>query len=195
MSATVIPGFMPRSRTSCCGSPAASRSFSPRQIGLTISATGRSGFGKAPAGAPEGAIKSCAALRMVAANGHVATATPKMVKNSRRLILVHAPRPRGQKHQKGDAVEHTRLAGCHSLFGEFLYHLRVFGKMRQSHATQDVRRLRELNIVVTNDLDAIAPRVTEVEEGSGQSRYTGLGQCLANGFLVVDNQAEVAPAI
>ena len=55
MSATVIPGLMPRRRTSWRDSPAASRSFSPYQIGLTISATGRSGFGKASAGAPDGA--------------------------------------------------------------------------------------------------------------------------------------------
>ena len=41
------------------------RSFSPCQIGLTISATGRSGFGKASAGAPDGAMKSWAAPRMV----------------------------------------------------------------------------------------------------------------------------------
>jgi hypothetical protein len=65
MSATVIPGLMPRSRTSWRGSPAASRSCSPCQIGLTISATGRSGFGKASAGAPDGAMKSWAAPSMV----------------------------------------------------------------------------------------------------------------------------------
>ena len=54
------------------------------------------------------------------------------------------------------------LAGCHALFGKLLCHLRVFGKVRRSHAAQDVRRLGELNILVTNDLDAISPRVAEV---------------------------------
>ena len=44
--ATVIWDLMPSRRTSCCASPAASRSFSPCQIGLTMSATGRSGFGR-----------------------------------------------------------------------------------------------------------------------------------------------------
>ena len=67
MSATVIPGLMPRSRTSWPGSSAASRSFSLCQIGLMISATGRSGFGKASAGVPDGAMKSWAAPRMVSA--------------------------------------------------------------------------------------------------------------------------------
>jgi hypothetical protein len=75
MSATVIPGLMPRSRTSWRGSPAASRSLSPRQIGLTISAMGRLGFGKASAGAPDGAMKSWAAPHMI--NGAVkASAIP-----------------------------------------------------------------------------------------------------------------------
>src|SRR5262245_5063250 len=60
MSATVIPDLMPSRRTSWPGSPASSRSFSSCQIGLTMSATGRSGFGKAAAGTPDGA-KSCAA--------------------------------------------------------------------------------------------------------------------------------------
>ena len=94
----VIPGSMPSSCTSWRGSPAASRSSSLRQIGLTISATGRSGFGKAPAGAPDGAMKFWAAPRVVnaAASGHVATATPKTVKNSRRLMS--DPRLRTRHH-------------------------------------------------------------------------------------------------
>jgi hypothetical protein len=40
-------------------SPASSRSFSSCQIGLTMFATGRSGFGKAIAGVPRSARKSC----------------------------------------------------------------------------------------------------------------------------------------
>src|SRR5262249_47516798 len=60
MSATVIPNLMPSRRTSWRDSPAASRSFSLCQIGLTISATGRSGFGNATAGAPASAMNSCA---------------------------------------------------------------------------------------------------------------------------------------
>jgi hypothetical protein len=41
MSAMVIPDFIPRSRTTCGVSRAASRSFSSYQIGPTMSATGR----------------------------------------------------------------------------------------------------------------------------------------------------------
>ena len=60
MSATVIPDLMPRRRTSWRGSPAASRSLSSCQIGLTIFAIGRSGFGKTTAGAHASAMNSCA---------------------------------------------------------------------------------------------------------------------------------------
>src|SRR5690348_2958011 len=44
---------MPSRRTSWRGSPASSRFLSSFQIGLTMSATGRSGFGNAVAGAPD----------------------------------------------------------------------------------------------------------------------------------------------
>ena len=65
MSATVIPDLMPSRRTSWRGSPAPSRSFSLCQIGLTMSATGRSGFGKAVAGVPDPAKNSCAETDIV----------------------------------------------------------------------------------------------------------------------------------
>src|ERR1700730_9122126 len=65
MSATVIPDLMPSRRTSWPGSSASSRSYSSCQIGLTMSATGRSAFGKAAAGTPDGAMKSCAPAEIV----------------------------------------------------------------------------------------------------------------------------------
>jgi hypothetical protein len=40
--------------------------------------------------------------------------------------------------------------------------------MRQSHAAQHVRRFRELNIVVADNLDAVAPRIEKVKERAGQ---------------------------
>src|SRR5208282_1807029 len=52
----------------------------------------------------------------------------------------------------------------HSLVGKFLDRLCVFRKIRQSHAAQHVRRLGELDVVVANDLDAVAPGIAEVEE-------------------------------
>ena len=56
---------MPSKRTSWPGSPASSRAFSSFQIGLTMWATGRSGFGNELAGAPDCAMNSCAAPETV----------------------------------------------------------------------------------------------------------------------------------
>src|SRR5262249_56953492 len=58
---------MPSRRTSWPGSPAASRSFSSFQIGLTMRATGRSGLGNPLAGAPDCAMSACAAATVNAA--------------------------------------------------------------------------------------------------------------------------------
>jgi hypothetical protein len=87
------------------------------------------------------------------------------------------------------------LSRCHSLFGKLLYRFRVFGKVRQPHAAQHVRRFGELDAVVANDLDAIAPRVSEVEERSRQHLNACLGECPANRVLVVHNKTEVAPTV
>jgi hypothetical protein len=54
--------------------------------------------------------------------------------------------------------------------------------MRQSHAAQDVRRLGELDIVVTDD--AIAPWVEKVEKRAGQRLDACFGQRLADDILV-----------
>ena len=62
--------------------------------------------------------------------------------------------------------------------------------MRQSHAAQHVRRLGELDIVVADDLDAIAPRVEKVEKRAGQGLDPRIGQRLADGILVVDHKSK-----
>jgi hypothetical protein len=54
------PGFDAEQAHELVDSPALSRSFSSCQIGLTMSATGRSGFGKALVGMPDSAMKSWA---------------------------------------------------------------------------------------------------------------------------------------
>src|SRR5262249_38440131 len=56
---------MPGKRTTWPGSPASSRAFSSFQIGLTMWATGRSGFGNELAGAADCAMNSCAAPETV----------------------------------------------------------------------------------------------------------------------------------
>ena len=64
--------------------------------------------------------------------------------------------------------------------------------MRQSHAAQHVRRFGELDIVVADNLDAIAPRVEKVEKRAGQRLDSGVGQRFADGFPVVDHKSKMA---
>src|SRR5437868_9503206 len=66
--------------------------------------------------------------------------------------------------------------------------------MHQAHAAQHVRRLGELDVVVADDLDAVAPRVEKVEKPPGQRLNPCIGQRRANRFLVVDHKSEM-PAV
>src|SRR5437763_12360948 len=67
--------------------------------------------------------------------------------------------------------------------------------MRQSHAAQHVRRLGELDIVVADDLYAVAPRIEKVEEPAGQRMDAGVGQRRADCFFVVDHKPKVATIV
>ena len=67
--------------------------------------------------------------------------------------------------------------------------------MRKPHSSQHVRRLGELYIVVGNDLEAIAPGITEVEERSGQDINARFGQRPANRVLVIDYKPEMATVV
>src|SRR5438552_722927 len=51
------------------------------------------------------------------------------------------------------------LVQRHALVAKFLHRPLVLGKMRQPHAAQDVWRFGELDVVVADDLYAIAPGV------------------------------------
>src|ERR1700693_5878491 len=64
--------------------------------------------------------------------------------------------------------------------------------MRQSHAAQHVRRLGELDVVVADNLDAVAPRVEKVEKRAGQRLDTRVSQCLADCILVVAHKSKMA---
>src|SRR5437762_9091306 len=67
--------------------------------------------------------------------------------------------------------------------------------MRESHAAQDIRRLGELNILVADDLDAVAPRVEKVEKRSREGLDSRVGQCFAGRFLVIDHKSKVTPIV
>src|SRR6185295_1200328 len=83
----------------------------------------------------------------------------------------------------------------HALFGQLLDRRPGLRQMRQSHSTQYVRRLGELDVVVTDDLDPVAPWVQEVEKWAGQRLDPRVGQRFPDGILVIDHEAEVAAVI
>jgi len=56
----------------------------------------------------------------------------------------------------------------HSLIDKLFCRLCVLRQICKSHPAQDVRRLAELNVFISNDLNAISPRVEKVEKPSGQ---------------------------
>src|SRR2546423_727220 len=67
--------------------------------------------------------------------------------------------------------------------------------MRQPHAAQHVQRLGELDVVVADDLDAIAPRVEKVEKPAGQRLNARVSQRFADCVLIVDHQSKMAPVV
>jgi hypothetical protein len=66
---------------------------------------------------------------------------------------------------------------------------------RCAHAAQDTRRFGELDIFVGNDLDAVAPRVAEIEKRSGKGFDTRIDQCFASGFLVIDDKSKMTSIV
>src|ERR1044072_4337765 len=67
--------------------------------------------------------------------------------------------------------------------------------MFQAHAAQHVSRLGELDVVVPDDLDAVAPRIEKVEKPARQRIDGGVSHRLADSALVVDHEAKVAAVV
>src|SRR5712675_2804613 len=65
------------------------------------------------------------------------------------------------------------LTDRHALLGQLLLRALVLGEMRQPHAAQHVGCLGELDVVVADDLDAVAPWIQEIEEGTVEDGDTG----------------------
>jgi hypothetical protein len=52
-----------------------------------------------------------------------------------------------------------------------------------------------LNVGVSDDLDSIAPRVQEIEKRAGQRLDACVGQCRADGLLVIDDQSKMTAIV
>ena len=67
--------------------------------------------------------------------------------------------------------------------------------MRETHAAQHVRSLGELNVGVPDDLYSIAPWVEEIEKWAGQGLDACVGQCLADGLFVIDDESKMTALV
>jgi hypothetical protein len=67
--------------------------------------------------------------------------------------------------------------------------------VHQSHAAQHIRRLGELNVVVTDDFYAVAPSVAKIKERTVEYGNVGRFECLAGRFLILDDKTEVATVV
>src|SRR5262249_47027798 len=83
----------------------------------------------------------------------------------------------------------------HALVLELLDRALVLRQMGEPHPAQHVRRLGELDVVVTDDLYSVAPGVAEIEEWAGQRFDPGRPQRAAHRVLVVDHEAKMTAVV
>src|SRR6185312_16601486 len=67
--------------------------------------------------------------------------------------------------------------------------------MGQTHAAQHVWRLGELDVLVADNLDAVAPGVEKVEKRAWQRFYPLVSERLTDGLLVVDHKPKMTPIV
>src|SRR6266540_1135598 len=83
----------------------------------------------------------------------------------------------------------------HALVAELPDRLLVFRQMREPHSAQHVRRFGELDIVIADDLDSVAPGVEEIEKRTGQRLDARGRERAAHGVFVVDHEAEMTAVV
>src|SRR6266436_953133 len=79
------------------------------------------------------------------------------------------------------------LTECHALFGQLPLRVLVLGQVRQTHAAEDVGGFGELDIVIADDLNAVAPWVAEVKEWALERANACSLEGSACSLLVVDH--------
>jgi hypothetical protein len=60
---------------------------------------------------------------------------------------------------------------------------------------QHVWRLGELDVVIADDLYAVAPGIEEIEKLTGQRFHARLRQCTADRFLIIDNESKMPTVV
>src|SRR5262245_9612474 len=90
----------------------------------------------------------------------------------------------------------ARRSTCrHSLVGELPDRFLVLCQVRQPHAPQYVRRLGELDIVIPDDLDPIAPGIAEIKKAPRQHLHPRFAQRNPHSLLVIHDKPEMPPII
>src|SRR6056297_1946587 len=84
-----------------------------------------------------------------------------------------------------------RCSSGEALFGQLLLCGVDFLEVAELHAGQDAIGFRELDVLVSDDLNAIAPRVPEIKETVRHDIYTHLFDAPLDKRLVRDYQAEM----
>jgi len=83
----------------------------------------------------------------------------------------------------------------HALFSQLPLRAFIPGQVRQAHAAEDVGGFGELDIVIADDLNAVAPWVAEVKEWARERGHAGSLEGRARRLRVVDHQAEMATIV
>src|ERR1700730_7556595 len=118
-----------------------------------------------------------------------------VVRSSEKAARADRLRP-GRPEKLGRSICHILgLSWCHTLLGQFFFCALVLGEMRQTHAMQHIWGLGELDVVVADDLDAVAPGIPKVQKGTINSGDTSCLECHAGRLLVVDDKAEMATIV
>jgi len=67
--------------------------------------------------------------------------------------------------------------------------------MAQTHAAQHVGCLGELDVIVANDLYAVAPRIEKIEKRPWQGLNARIGQRFTDRILIIDHKAKMATSV
>ena len=87
------------------------------------------------------------------------------------------------------------LHHSHALLGQFLLGMLVLGEVGQAHSTQHIGGLSELDIVVADDLDAVAPGIAKIEEGPTNKGDASGIERFAGRLLVIDHEPDMTSIV
>jgi hypothetical protein len=90
---------------------------------------------------------------------------------------------------------HEGIGPAHPLVSQLLSGAVALIQVIEAHAMQNIRSIRELNRSIVNNLDAISPRVTKVEERPRNLINARRLERPPSGFLIVNNETEMTTVI